>query len=364
MPGPRGELQRLSTRMLFYYGALFVYSSLAAFVSAAADSDPALPLLSFRFDTNASKWRQWFKQSETTSCPGLTIPDQAMAAFRRDDGSVVALIDTYALRGPSITELQHNCSSPPTIRANFTKGTDPSVFPHAVWLTATWTADGETIHGLVHDEYHPKLCPHQTCWMTTVLAVKSTDGGHSFEYVRTKANPRAIALASPLPYEASFTHAQGLPNNHIVQDPRDGWICEQLHFRLCSTLLCSLAGGFNGRPDAATVTDAHCVACMQTRWSAVGRDRPLKLEAVARARTVRKTWEMSVAGEVGTVKAGQRPSSTRTRTHRRRQLATSSPLSAAAAPRAEALHISRAPSSSSRWTPKLLAADTCRFGTW
>jgi hypothetical protein len=204
-----------------------------------------------------------------------------------------------------------------------------------VWLTATWTADGETIHGLVHDEYHPKLCPHQTCWMTTVLAVKSTDGGHSFEYVRTKANPRAIALASPLPYEASFTHAQGLPNNHIVQDPRDGWICEQLHFRLCSTLLCSLAGGFNGRPDAATVTDAHCVACMQTRWSAVGRDRPLKLEAVARARTVRKTWEMSVAGEVGTVKAGQRPSSTRTRTHHRRQLAISSPLSAAAAPRAD-----------------------------
>lgn len=232
-----------------------------------------------------------------------------------------------------------------------------------MWLTATWTVDGETIHGLVHDEYHPKLCPHQTCWMTTVLAVKSTDGGHSFEYVRTKANPRAIALASPLPYEASFTHAQGLPNNHIVQDPRDGWICEQLHFRLCSTLLCSLAGGFNGRPDAATVTDAHCVACMQTRWSAVGRDRPLKLEAVARARTYR-TKDM---GDVSSWRGwdGKSCAATVVDPYSDPPPTTAGHLLApVGGGRAASGHISRAPSSSSRWTPKLLAADTCRFGTW
>jgi hypothetical protein len=105
------------------------------------------------------------------------------------------------------------------------------VFPHNVWLMATWTDDGNTVHGLVHDEYTPNatdtwLCPHgfskanhSTCWYTTVLAAVSTDGGRRFDFVATVDNPRGIALAPLVGFTPEFTRLQGFPNSHTVQGP-------------------------------------------------------------------------------------------------------------------------------------------------
>jgi len=206
--------------------------------------DPGAPgPLKFSFGAPDS-WHLWFNATRD-ACNADDVPDQSMTAFRRDDGTVVAYIGDndvskdgtiaggfYRSYGPSVNQLTRDCSAPVIKGA---VGNGPSVFPHSVWLMATWTEDGNTIYGFVHDEYHAsptdiEMCPggvgkanHTHCWYTAVLAVISTDGGTTFEYMTTGENPRGIALAPPVGYTPTFTKPQGFPNNHLVSGP-DGYI--------------------------------------------------------------------------------------------------------------------------------------------
>jgi hypothetical protein len=197
-----------------------------------------LPRLNFSFEPQ--NLRVWFNQSHD-GCNGQDTPDQALVAFRRSDGTVVALSGDddatssgnggfYAMSGPSLTELHRDCGTAVLRGGNRSSPqfADPSIFPHSVWLSAVWAApDGKTVHGLAHDEYHPKTCPAgDTCWYTTVLQVLSKDAGRTFTYIKTADNPRGIALSSPVPYRGTgmpghLKGAQGMPNHHLVQDPRD-----------------------------------------------------------------------------------------------------------------------------------------------
>jgi hypothetical protein len=249
---------------------LAIASACAATATAAADG------LKFMFDADPGSWQLWFNATRD-ACNSQDTPDQSMTAFRKPDGTVVAFIGDddrkggahgpllggfYRSSGPSVRHvldeashclshwlqahlikccpaqvlnLTRDCSAPA-----LTSGAmpwSPGTFPHNVWLMATWTADGKTVHGLVHDEYTPnktdtKLCPrgfiknrtdHSTCWYTTVLDVVSTDSGRHFDFVRTVDNPRAIALAPPVGYNPDFTRPQGFPSSHSVQGP-DGYI--------------------------------------------------------------------------------------------------------------------------------------------
>ena len=165
----------------------------------------------------------------------------------------------YRSYGPSVLNLTRDCSAP--VFKSGAAGNGPGVFPHNVWLMATWTDDGTTVHGLVHDEYTPnatdtKLCPggfvknrtvHHTCWYTTVLDVVSTDSGRHFDLVHTVDNPRAIALAPPVGFNPEFTHPQGFPNSHSVQGP-DGY--------LYALLSCGEGAHI---PSAAFPTGGRCV---------------------------------------------------------------------------------------------------------
>jgi hypothetical protein len=205
---------------------------------AAADG------LKFTFDEDPGSWQLWFNATRD-ACNSQDTPDQAMAAFRKPDGTVVAFIGDddrkggahgtlvggfYRSYGPSVLNLTRDCSAP--VLKSGAVGNGPDMFPHNVWLMATWTDDGTTVHGLVHDEYTPnatdtKLCPggfnktaHSTCWYTTVLDVVSTDGGHHFDFVTTADNPRGIALAPPaVGFNPDLTRPQGFPNSHLVQGP-------------------------------------------------------------------------------------------------------------------------------------------------
>eukprot|EP01050_Picozoa_sp_SAG11_P003940 SAG11_NODE_237_length_11835_cov_11.023347_4_plen_1312_part_00 len=197
--------------------------------------DKPFPRLNFSFEPQ--KLSVWFNQSQD-GCNGRDTPDQSLVGFRRLDGTVVAFSGDddatqtgsgfYAMSGPSLTELSRDCEAAVLHGGNRSSPqfADPSIFPHSVWLSAVWSEDGKTVHGLAHDEYHPKTCPAgDVCWYTTVLQVLSTDGGRSFTYTTTADNPRGIALSSPVPYRSSpreENRPQGIPNHHLVQDPRDG----------------------------------------------------------------------------------------------------------------------------------------------
>ena len=194
------------------------------------------PRLNFSFEPQ--KLSVWFNQSQD-GCNGRDTPDQALVGFRRSDGTVVAFSGDddatqtgggfYAMSGPLLTELRRDCESAVLHGGNRSSPqfADPSIFPHSVWLSAVWSEDGKTVHGLAHDEHHPKYHPKYHPY-TTVLQVLSTDGGRSFTYTTTADNPRGIALSSPVPYQSSspgeLKPAQGMPNHHLVQDPRDGSI--------------------------------------------------------------------------------------------------------------------------------------------
>lgn len=106
-----------------------------------------------------------------------TPPTRRWPLSGGDDGTVVAYFGDadraggahgnltggfYRSYGPSVLNLRRDCSAPILKSGAVSNG--PGVFPHNVWLMATWTDDGTTVHGLVHDEYTPNatdttLCP-------------------------------------------------------------------------------------------------------------------------------------------------------------------------------------------------------------
>ena len=227
-----------------------------------------------------------------------------MAAFRGNDGTVVAFFGDadraggahgnltggfYRSYGPSVLNLRRDCSAPILKSGAVSNG--PGVFPHNVWLMATWTDDGTTVHGLVHDEYTPNatdttLCPggfnkttHSTCWYTTVLAVVSTDGGRHFEFSTTIANPRGIALAPPVGFNPDFTRPQGFPNSTWSR--------------------------------ALTATSTRCYPAGKVLTSRARRFRP-----AASVCTAPRTSATSAAGVAGTAKAGLPASLIRTHPQR------------------------------------------------
>jgi len=207
--------------------------AIAASVSASPRSTGSP--LKFTFDVDDLK--VWFNGTRE-QCNLRDAPDQSLAAFRKDDGSVMIYSGDnspggfFSSYGPSLFEVTRNCSAPALI-GNISN-LSPSVFPHNVWLMATWTEDGETVYGLVHDEFHANVtdsvtCPAAdgtTCWDTTILAVKSVDGGHTFQYMRTPENPRAIAISSPIGYTPGVVggRPQGMPNHHLVHDPKTEYL--------------------------------------------------------------------------------------------------------------------------------------------
>ena len=246
---------------------LAVASTCAATATAAAADG-----LKFTFDEDPGSWQLWFNATRD-ACNSQDTPDQSMTAFRKPDGTVVAFLGDddrkgrhgpivggfYRSYGPSVLNLTRDCSAPVLESGAASNG--PGVFPHNVWLMATWTDDGTTVHGLVHDEYTPnatdtKLCPggfvknrtvHRTCWYTTVLDVVSTDSGRHFDFVRTVDNPRPIALAPPVGFNPDLTHPQGFPSSHSVQGP-DGY--------LYALLSCGEGAHI---PSAAFPVGGHCV---------------------------------------------------------------------------------------------------------
>lgn len=240
---------------------LMVKSAALALVmaGAAASASAVPPPLTFTFDTTALK--VWF--NHTDSCGDSDAPDQSLAAFRRADGLVMGYSGDnspggfFASYGASLFGLKRNCTLPVITGSTcHACNLDPAVFPHDVWLMATWSADGgDVVHALVHDEFHANItdnvtCPsgsHTDCWYTTILAATSTDGGRTFEYARTPSNPRAIALSGPTGYRPAKV---GSLNARYVSVRCSGFVCSGrcsgrcsgyvlAVFWLCSGFTCS-----------------------------------------------------------------------------------------------------------------------------
>ena len=154
-------------------------------------------------------------------CDGDDVPDRSARAFRDDQGRVVLFaLHTLnrALRGPGFDRLKIDCRSPLESHGN----ADPSRYDDASWIAATWTRDGRRVEALVHHEFqantHPSRCgrtDYLACWYNSIVAVRSTDGGHSF----VRPDPPVLVAGAPFRQEVEQGRHRGFFNpSNIVQD--------------------------------------------------------------------------------------------------------------------------------------------------
>ncbi|WP_161851797.1 hypothetical protein [Bradyrhizobium sp. CCBAU 051011] len=132
------------------------------------------------------------------SCEKIDIPDQPLRAFRKLDGTIVAIGSHYvnrALLGPSFDALRPSCH---TIYQG-ADSRDPHSFDNKTWLAALWTDNGRDIVVLGHNEYHAdafeQRCAFrkmERCWYNSITMLKSNDEGYSFHVQQTDP-----ILASP-----------------------------------------------------------------------------------------------------------------------------------------------------------------------
>lgn len=173
-------------------------------------------------------------------CDGNDIPDMPLRAYRDGEGKVAAFalhFDNRRLSGPSFEKLSLECAI--VFRAS--RNSDPKRYDDRAWLAATYTEDGNRVHGLVHHEFqadaHQGRCTfpeYIQCWWNSVLAVSSRDGGRSF----SRQNPQ-VAAASPEPSEIGQGRHRGFfnPSNIIKHNGA--------YFTLIATT------GWDGQPSGA-----------------------------------------------------------------------------------------------------------------
>jgi len=167
----------------------------------------------------------------TQKCSDDDIPDQPSRAFRNSAGEVVFINSHHTTRrwaGSSLAGISHSCS----ILMGSGKNSDPSQYDNREWLATTWTADGDTVYGLIHAEYQgwqygPGYCirpgelfaEKRKCWYNALTLTASTDGGSKFSHA---APPAHYAAGPPYRYEAGIGPIGFFQPSNIVRG-RDGW---------------------------------------------------------------------------------------------------------------------------------------------
>ena len=192
----------------------------------------------------------------TDACDGYDVPDVPPRAFRDASGQVrlFALhFENRALAGASTDALKIDCKV--VFRGG--RNADPARYDDKSWIAATWTPDGKVVHGLVHHEYqanaHPGRCVYQDympCWYNSILAIRSTNGGRSFEKLA-----RPVVASSPFEQHIGQGRHRGFFNpSNIVSD--GVW-----HYMIASTT------GWSGQPSGACLFRTDNIA-EPTRWRA------------------------------------------------------------------------------------------------
>lgn len=153
-------------------------------LAPAKDNPPALTL------SSSGPLEIAFKAGRD-GCDGHDVPDAPLRAYRDANGQTIAFglhFVNRRLRGPAINKLKIDC----TVVLNSGHNGAPQAYDDYNWITATWTDDGRKIAALIHHEYHGNehrgQCRFKTmmqCWMNTITAWHSNDGGKSFSRHRT-----------------------------------------------------------------------------------------------------------------------------------------------------------------------------------
>jgi hypothetical protein len=192
----------LSTILLLASAGLLVVAVLVSFEilhggDSGGGSGASSPLRSISIAGPEETVFDWSRDA----CEPRDIPDDSARAFRDATGRVQLIASHYVNRrelGADLGHLTHQCE--------LIMGSDydplPESFNDHEWLASTYTFDGRTVFGLVHDEYHGHRhegrCAsgeYVKCWYNAITFARSDDGG------RTYRQPEGSAkLIATVPY--------------------------------------------------------------------------------------------------------------------------------------------------------------------
>ncbi len=164
----------------------------------------------------------------TQRCADDDIPDMSARAFKDINGNIQLIDSHYTNRrfiGSSLNTLNHPCE----IILNSDLNPDPSQYNDHEWLASTYTLDGQTIYGLVHNEYHGHIYPpssapstcidYPSCWYNAITSAVSTDSG--LTYTQNSA-PNHLIASIPYPYTGNANNGMPYgyfnPSNIIQKD--------------------------------------------------------------------------------------------------------------------------------------------------
>ncbi|WP_242344131.1 LamG domain-containing protein [Anaeromyxobacter terrae] len=144
-------------------------------------------------------------------CGMEDIPDHPARAFVDASGRVHLMAGHFELfqsTGDNLKEVIRDCSAPALSSHH---DPDPRRYDDAEWLFSTYTLDGNTVYGLVHDEYHGwehANCNSSdlfNCWWNAVTLIVSRDGGTTFRHVDPLLPPANVIASSPYDYDPGNT---------------------------------------------------------------------------------------------------------------------------------------------------------------
>lgn len=149
--------------------------------------------------------------SDGQRCGMEDIPDHPARAFVDARGLVHLLAGHYELYqsvGDNLKAVTRDCSGPVLSSHH---DADPRAYDDGEWLFGSYTLDGQTIYGLVHDEYHGwehGNCNSSeifNCWWNAVTLIVSTDGGATYRHADPLLPPAHVIASSPYDYDPNNT---------------------------------------------------------------------------------------------------------------------------------------------------------------
>lgn len=135
------------------------------------------------------------------ACGAYQRPDLPARAFRSAHGSTNIILSAPSntrLVGPSLDEVELTCE---IIRPS-SYDHDPAAHAHFEWIAAVYTDDGETVHAVIHNEYHG----YEAALADSRRALLNDYGDQGWSYLaRTGA-----ALVEMTPAESGYRRGDSL----------------------------------------------------------------------------------------------------------------------------------------------------------
>ena len=130
------------------------------------------------------------------------------------------------MTGPTLDSVKQDCD----IVHSSTNDPLPSSFADNEWIHSTYALEGDTVFGLLHNEYHGWLhddCAGGAkrkigrCQMFSLTAAISHDGGRHWDHLRPP--PRHLLATPPYRYDSTALWFGWGDSGGIVKNPNDGF---------------------------------------------------------------------------------------------------------------------------------------------